>query len=176
MGVHGMEMRRYDANCILGSWADGGPTYRHAAELLAAMDALGIGRALVRHSLGAGYDPAYANALLRQEVVGADRLTPCWTVIPPQMGDCVGGDIPREAMAVALAHPNVYLDICGSTLARAELEAMVAEVGAERILFGTDNPWLDPRFLIGKVAYARLSAEQQRLILGENIARLMGWD
>ena len=36
MGVHGMEMRRYDANCILGSWADGGPTYRHAAELLDA--------------------------------------------------------------------------------------------------------------------------------------------
>jgi hypothetical protein len=40
--------------------------------------------------------------------------------------------------------------------------------------------WADggptPRFLIGKVAYARLSAEEQLLILGENIARLMGWD
>lgn len=82
----------------------------------------------------------------------------------------------REAVAVAQAHPNVYLDICGSTLTRAELEWMVAEVGAERILFGTDVPWLDPRFLIGKVVYARLSAEEQRLILGENIARLMGWD
>jgi len=82
----------------------------------------------------------------------------------------------REAVAVAQAHPNVYLDICGSTLTRAELEWMAAEVGAERILFGTDMPWLDPRFLIGKVAYARLSAEEQRLILGENIVRLMGWN
>lgn len=86
-----MEMRRYDANCILGRWADGGPTYRDAGELLAAMDELGIQRALVRHSLGAGYDPAYANALLREQLAGVDRLTPCWTAIPQRMGGCAPG-------------------------------------------------------------------------------------
>lgn len=81
----------------------------------------------------------------------------------------------REAVAVALGHPNIYLDICGSTLTSDELEWMTGEVGAERIIFGTDMPWVDPRFQVGRVAYARLSAEEQRLILGENIARLMGW-
>ncbi len=80
----------------------------------------------------------------------------------------------REAVEVAKAHANITLDICGSYLTSAELEWMVREVGAERITFGTDCPWLDPRFVLGKVAYAKLSDEQLRLILGENIARLMG--
>ena len=79
----------------------------------------------------------------------------------------------REAVEVAKAHSNVYLEICGSMLACAELEWMVAEVGAERVIFGTDSPWLDPRFMLGKVAYANLSDEQMRLILGENVARLL---
>ena len=81
----------------------------------------------------------------------------------------------REAVAVAREHPNIYLDICGSLLTSNELEWMVAEVGAERVLFATDVPWLDPRFELGRLAYARLSVEEQRLILGENIARLLGW-
>jgi len=79
----------------------------------------------------------------------------------------------REAVEVVKARANVYLEICSSTLTSAELEWMVGQVGAQRIIYGTDCPWLDPRFVLGKVAYANLSDEQLRLILGENIARLL---
>lgn len=85
-------------------------------------------------------------------------------------GGTLGGK--REAVEVVKAHPNVYLEICGSMLTCAELEWMVTEVGAERVIYGTDSPWLDPRFMLGKVAYANLAVEQMRLILGENIAGL----
>lgn len=78
----------------------------------------------------------------------------------------------REAVAVAKEHPNIYLEICSSFLTCAELEWMVREVGAERVLFGSDSPWLNPAYTLGRVAYANLSEEELRLILGENAARL----
>jgi hypothetical protein len=80
----------------------------------------------------------------------------------------------REAVAVALAHPNVYLELCCSYLTCADLEGMVATMGAQRILFGTDSPWIDPRFLLGKVAFANLAVEEQRMLLGENALALFG--
>lgn len=79
----------------------------------------------------------------------------------------------REAAEAARAHGNIYLEICGSRLMGADVEYLVGEVGAERVLFGTDSPWIDPRFTLGKVAYANLSDEQLRLILGENMGRLL---
>ena len=80
----------------------------------------------------------------------------------------------REAVEVAQARENIYLEICGSTLTCAELEWMVEQAGAERVVFGTDSPWLDPRFVFGKVVLSQLSDGQLRLVLGENIARLLG--
>ena len=73
----------------------------------------------------------------------------------------------------AKIYHNIYLEICGSNLTRFEIEWMIAEVGADRVIFGTDMPWIDPRFTLGKVAYANLSDEQRRLVLGENMARLL---
>ena len=80
----------------------------------------------------------------------------------------------REAVEVAKAHSNLYLELCLSRLMSADIEYLVGEVGAERVIFGSDSPWIDPRFTLGKVAYANLSDEQLRLILGENMARLLG--
>ena len=79
----------------------------------------------------------------------------------------------REAVEVATAHENVYLEVCGSTLTSEELEHMVRQVGAERVIFGTDSPWLDPRFVLGKVAYADLSDEQLRSVMGDNVRQLL---
>jgi len=79
----------------------------------------------------------------------------------------------REAVEVARENPNVYLELCCSLLPRAEVAWMVHEVGAERLLFGTDAPWLDPRIMLGKVALCGLADEQLKLVLGENVLRLL---
>ncbi len=77
-----------------------------------------------------------------------------------------------EAEKEAHEHPNVYLDLTGSRLIRGLIEDMVKRVGADRVLFGTDNPFIDPRPGLGRVLAARLSDDDKRKILGLNAKRL----
>ncbi len=49
---------------------------------------------------------------------------------------------------------------------------MVARVGADRILWGTDNPFIDPRPGLGRMLCAEVSDEDKRKMLGLNAKRL----
>ena len=79
-----------------------------------------------------------------------------------------------ESIEVAKRARNVYLDVCGSQLFYGMLERMVREVGASRVLFGTDLPFIDPRYQLGRVLFARVPDSRKRKILGTNAARLFG--
>jgi predicted TIM-barrel fold metal-dependent hydrolase len=74
--------------------------------------------------------------------------------------------------AVCHERPNVFLDLCGSTLWRGLLERMVALAGADRVLFGSDIPFVDPRGQLGRVAFARLPDEDLRAVFGWNARRI----
>jgi predicted TIM-barrel fold metal-dependent hydrolase len=50
----------------------------------------------------------------------------------------------------------------------------VNEAGADRVLFGSDMPLMDPRPQIGKIITADISDEAKQLILGDNARRLLG--
>ncbi len=80
----------------------------------------------------------------------------------------------QEAIATAKRVPNLYLDV--SELAGpAIVRLVVREVGAERVMFGSDHPMSPFGFELGKIAkYAELSDEELHLVLGRNIARLLG--
>lgn len=78
------------------------------------------------------------------------------------------------AAEIAARRRNIYLDPTGSRLHRGMLEIMVKRIGASRILFGSDIPFLDPRYQLGRVLFARISSSQKRKILGLNSARLFG--
>ncbi|HIE50593.1 MAG TPA: amidohydrolase [Armatimonadetes bacterium] len=79
----------------------------------------------------------------------------------------------EEALEAAEQADNLYLDLTGSQLPRGVLEAAVKRIGAERICFGTDLPFVDCRPQIGYVAYARISDEDKRKIFGQNALRLL---
>jgi predicted TIM-barrel fold metal-dependent hydrolase len=79
----------------------------------------------------------------------------------------------RQAIAVAQAHPNVNLELCGSFTTGQWIRRMVDAVGAERVLFGTDFPFIDFRYGLGRVVFADLSEADRRLVLGENARRLL---
>ncbi|MGH9469079.1 MAG: amidohydrolase family protein [Terriglobia bacterium] len=83
------------------------------------------------------------------------------------------GDWNRAIMA-AQRHPNLYLETASSTIDAGFLEAAVSALGAEKIIFGTDMPLLDPWVQSAKITETRLSAEDKNLIMGRNILRLMG--
>ena len=68
---------------------------------------------------------------------------------------------------------SLYLDITMSLPDLYRLEKTVEAVGAERVLFGTDLPLLNPAVPLGLVEGCALSQDQKNMILGGNITRLL---
>lgn len=69
-------------------------------------------------------------------------------------------------------HPNIHTDTSG--VRRFDLlEQAVRRAGAQKILFGTDGPWLHPAVELAKVRALELTLAEERLLLGENFLRLI---
>ena len=78
-----------------------------------------------------------------------------------------------RAIAAAQAHPNIYLETCSSFRTPGVIEQLVDEAGADRVLFGSDTPLMDPRIQLDKIITARVSDEAKRQVLGDNARRLL---
>ena len=72
----------------------------------------------------------------------------------------------------AREHENIHLETCNSLAWYGLIERMVDRVGADRILWGTDMPFMSPDQQIGRVLFARISDEDKRKILGQNALTL----
>jgi predicted TIM-barrel fold metal-dependent hydrolase len=79
----------------------------------------------------------------------------------------------HRAIAVAREHPNLLLDTASSQIDNGMLELAVAELGPERILFGTDMPLLDPHTQLAKVTGAEIDEHAKARILGGNLVELL---
>jgi uncharacterized protein len=75
---------------------------------------------------------------------------------------------------VAREEPNVYLDTTSSVGRFGVFPAVVAAVGAGKLVYGSDMPWMCASHQVGRVLYAPLLAEEKRLIFGGTMARLLG--
>jgi len=69
--------------------------------------------------------------------------------------------------------PNVLVDTSGSQPEQGIVEWAVAQLGAERLVYGSDVVGRDFGTQIGRVLGARLTARQRDLILGGNACRLL---
>jgi predicted TIM-barrel fold metal-dependent hydrolase len=72
---------------------------------------------------------------------------------------------------------NIYFDTAASPYVyRPEIYRVVAEmVGPDKILFGSDYPLLRPRRYLEEMAETNLPEDWQEMIMGKNLARLLGW-
>lgn len=68
---------------------------------------------------------------------------------------------------------NVYGDLALSFAPEGNIEWLVSEVNPKRILFGTDMPFYDPRFTIGRLAMADIPYETKLDIFGRNVASIL---
>ena len=68
----------------------------------------------------------------------------------------------------AKLYENIYLETCNSLAWYGLIERLVKNVGADRVLFGTDMPFMSPDQQIGRILFARISDEDKRKILGLN--------
>jgi len=69
-------------------------------------------------------------------------------------------------------HPNVYADTSGVRRFDYLVEA-IKRAGARKLLFGSDGPWLHPGLELQKIRLLRLPSDQEAMILGGNILRLI---
>ncbi|MGD9497255.1 MAG: amidohydrolase family protein [Armatimonadota bacterium] len=79
-----------------------------------------------------------------------------------------------DSARVARDHEHVYLELTAAYSVRGALEIMIEHAGSEKILFGTDHPWFDPRYGIGCILSAYMTDEDRRNILYRNAQRLFG--
>ncbi len=74
---------------------------------------------------------------------------------------------------VALEEPNVYLDTAGSVAYYGIFAQLVKHVGAGRILYGDDFPWMCPTHQIGRILLAPITDDEKKQILGGTMQRLL---
>ena len=79
----------------------------------------------------------------------------------------------KHALPLLRAHPHVFLETSCLQL-RGALEHVAADIGAERLLFGTGLPLQNPGCEIAKIAHADLSEMERAQIFAENAIRLFG--
>lgn len=80
-----------------------------------------------------------------------------------------------RAVEIAREVPNVFLDLTISFCPARQIEFFVKEVGSERVILGTDNPFIDPRPQIGRVFLADISREDMLNIVGGNARRYISF-
>ena len=137
------------------------PTGAAARALLDLARELGI--AVNIHSGGNNSHPLEIGALARRY--------PEVPIIMDHMGYRNEG---RAAIVAAQDSPNLYL---GATIAAFEpsfVAAAVGEVGAERVIFGSNWPNCYPDLALEALRRGGFGREAEALIFGENLARLLG--
>ncbi len=79
----------------------------------------------------------------------------------------------HQAIECAEGAANVFLDITGSQSHRTIMEKMVDRLAYDRILFGSDMPYLEAAVSLGRVLTAQISNEAKEAILRLNFVKLL---
>lgn len=76
------------------------------------------------------------------------------------------------AINMAKRAPNLYLETTG-VAAEDKVAKAVREIGAHRVLYGSDMPFHNPAFEMARIQYANISDEEKKMVLGESARRLL---
>ncbi|TMR99718.1 amidohydrolase family protein [Nonomuraea basaltis] len=79
-----------------------------------------------------------------------------------------------EAIEVAERHERVILEVCGSYNTGADIVRMVRRLGAHRVVYGSDFPFIDLRMSLGRILFSDLSDDDRAAVLGGTITALLG--
>jgi predicted TIM-barrel fold metal-dependent hydrolase len=96
------------------------------------------------------------------------------TLILGHAGGRYGGHV--VAADLARRYPGIFLDLAGDCYTLGLVKHLVEHAGAEKVLFGSDLTWIDPRTQMGMILDARISIAAKRQILGVNAARIFAWE
>jgi len=80
--------------------------------------------------------------------------------------------IQQAVIDLMVRYPNIHADTSG-VRRFSMIEQAIKRVGAKRILFGSDGPWLHPGLELHKIRLLGLSPAEERLVTGGNALRLI---
>jgi predicted TIM-barrel fold metal-dependent hydrolase len=118
--------------------------------------------------------PILVDVVSRPEVV--DMLAPQYpdvNFIIPHLGSFTDDWRAHQQVIYQIArYPNVYAD--SSAVRQFDyLVQALRRAGPRKLLFGSDGPWIHPGLELHKIRLLGLPAEQERLVLGGNVLRLL---
>jgi predicted TIM-barrel fold metal-dependent hydrolase len=94
------------------------------------------------------------------------------TIVFPHLGG--NRDDISARIATVASHKNTHIELSGSGIERVGiLERAVKEIGADRVLYGSDFTINEPSAVIARVQNAFLTAEEREKILYRNVERLL---
>lgn len=95
------------------------------------------------------------------------------TIVFPHLGG--NRDDIFARIAIVAKHQNAHIDLSGSGIERVGiLERAVKEIGADRVLYGSDFTINEPSAVIARVKNAFLTPADREKILFRNVERLLG--
>jgi predicted TIM-barrel fold metal-dependent hydrolase len=77
-----------------------------------------------------------------------------------------------QAIEIAAENDNLYLETARVPVY--EVTLSIRELGAEKVVWGTDSPYVDYEFEFGKMRRTVRSDGEHALVCGGNLARLLG--
>ncbi len=92
--------------------------------------------------------------------------------VPIVCGHTGGGDWALGIRAIR-ARPDLYADLGGGDPVYGEVEMAVRELGAHRVLYGSDVHGRSFASQLGRVLGADITDDQKRMILRENLRGLL---
>jgi len=86
----------------------------------------------------------------------------------------LGGDMWWEGIAAAKEAPNLHADMSATWTDAEKVTTAVTELGAERLLFGSDYTLFDASHALGMLEDADLTPDQRELVMHGNAERIFG--
>jgi predicted TIM-barrel fold metal-dependent hydrolase len=115
--------------------------------------------------------PILAHTWGDESVRALARMARRYPDIPFLAGHSGAGDVEIN-LEEARRTPNLYLELTYSGGTPWLVERLVREVGAERVIFGSDTILFAASHQVGKVVFADIGEADKALILGGNAKRL----
>jgi len=98
-----------------------------------------------------------------------------WPTVPVIMAH-MGMHNYKDAIYVAVHQPNVILESSVQPWIHRIARGIVDRIGPERLMYGSDAPLHHPKVEMTKIEVSFLTDDQRKMVMGENIRRLLKWD
>lgn len=133
-----------------------------------------------RYRVGYEYAKTHGLAIL-SHIWGVSQVTEFaerareFSTVPFIFGHSGGYELAANVKAAEVGRevPNAYLDLCLSGMYEGVVEYFVNEAGEEKVLFGSDMPFMSPCANLGRVAFADISDSAKERVLGGTMQSIL---